>query len=624
MKNNIRIKGWKASEIIMLLYVTAVLAGLPLVVTDAYYYINVDKYYFYCGACVLLIPVLILRALEKPSVKNFFKSLSLAEKALLAYWVISALSTVLSQFRYESFWGNEGRFSGLFLMTIYVIAYFVISRCYRPHPICIYACMAAGCAVFAFGVTDFLSMDIFHFKEEILHNQIHMFMSTIGNINFYASYAGLVGAAAATIYATWTKKSGTAAWFLLMTFSFVGIVVSNSDSVYLGLGALLGFLPLYLFKDRRGIRRYFMVVSSFLLALSFYRLCALRYADIIMEPSGFNGAVVSIGAFSKLSIAVWILTAIVYAVDYKLQRQNEEIGKKAKVIWGIFLLLAMAGVAGILIDANLLGHGSRYGSLRGMVEFNDHWGTNRGFAWRKAIENYREFPLIRKIFGYGPETFGIISYFHNMPESKEFSGELFDNAHNEYLQFLITIGPAATAAYISFLALSVRDMVKCHCSPYVLGMAFAVTGYGVQAFVNINQPASTPIMWTFLAMGIAECRRHMLKKDDETSIEEEEIWTGEQEQSSGSDEMPAREQGRLSEGEKMAAQGQGRSSEGEEMAAQGQGQSSEGDEMAIKDRETSMEKTEVKGQESSEEGGEIPAEKLEIPTVSEEIQLEEE
>lgn len=569
MKTNIRIKGWKASEIIMLLYVTAVLAGLPLVVTDAYYYINVDKYYFYCGACVLLIPVLILRAVKKPSIKNFFKNLSLAEKALLAYWVISALSTLLSQFRYESFWGNEGRFSGLFLMTIYVIAYFVISRCYRPHPICIYACMAAGCAVFAFGVTDFLSMDIFHFKEEILHNQIHMFMSTIGNINFYASYAGLVGAAAATIYATWTKKPGTAVWFLLMTFSFVGIVVSNSDSVYLGLGALLGFLPLYLFKDRRGIRRYLMVVSSFLLALSFYKLCALRYADIIMEPSGFNGAVVSIGIFFKLSIAFWILTAIVYGVDYKLQRQNEEIGKKAKVIWGIFLLLAMAAVAGILIDANVLGHGGRYGSLRGMVEFNDHWGTNRGFAWRKAIENYKEFPLIRKIFGYGPETFGIISYFHNMPESKEFSGELFDNAHNEYLQFLITIGPAATAAYIGFLALSVRDMVKCHCSPYVLGMAFAVTGYAAQAFVNINQPASTPIMWTFLGMGIAECRRHMLKKDEETSIEDEEIQIKDQEQLSEGDEIPVKGQEILSEGGEMPVNGQEILSEGDELSING-------------------------------------------------------
>lgn len=514
--NNFTIKGWKASEILMVLYITAVLVGMPLYVTNAYYNINVDKYYYYCGACVLLIPVLILKALEKPSVKGFIKNLTSAEKALLVYWFIAALSTVLSDYLYESFWGNEGRFSGLFLMTIYLLAYFVISRCYRPSPICIYAGMAAACLAFGFGVTDYLSMDIFHFKEEILREQVHKFMSTVGNINFYASYAGLIAGAAGAIYATWTKKFGTVVWFFLMTGSFVGVVVGNSDSAYMGLAVLFGFLPLYLFKDRQGIRRYLMMVSSLLLAFAFYKWCAMRYEDIIMRPSGFNRMVVKMGSFFKLCMGFWALTAVVYGADYKLHRQKQELGKKARIIWGIVLLAAAAGIAGILIDANVLGHGDRYGSLKDMVVFNDYWGTNRGFAWRKAIENYRKFPLIRKVFGYGPETFGIISFFHDLQESTMFSGELFDNAHNEYLQFLITIGPIATGAYILFLALSVRDMLKCHCSPYMIGMAFAVAGYAVQAVVNINQPTSTPILWTFLGMGIAEYRRFTLQSQEET------------------------------------------------------------------------------------------------------------
>ena len=92
MKNNITIKGRKVSELLMWLYITAVLVGLPLFVTNAYYNINVDKYYYYCGACVLLIPILILKALERPSVKGFFKNLSAAEIALLIFWVIAGLS----------------------------------------------------------------------------------------------------------------------------------------------------------------------------------------------------------------------------------------------------------------------------------------------------------------------------------------------------------------------------------------------------------------------------------------------------------------------------------------------------------------------------------------------------
>ena len=118
MKNNMTIKGWKVSELLMGLYIAAVLVGMPLFVTNAYYNINVDKYYYYCGACALLIPVLILKVLERPSVKEFLKGLSLAEKALVVYWAIAGVSTLLSDYLYESFWGNEGRFSGLFLMTM--------------------------------------------------------------------------------------------------------------------------------------------------------------------------------------------------------------------------------------------------------------------------------------------------------------------------------------------------------------------------------------------------------------------------------------------------------------------------------------------------------------------------
>ena len=161
----------------------------------------------------------------------------------------------------------------------------------------------------------------------------------------------------------------------------------------------------------------------------------------------------------------------------------------------------------ILIDANLLGHGDRYGSLSNYIVFNNDWGTHRGYIWRTAIENYKNFPITQKILGHGPDTYGIVSLFNNLQESAALYGELYDSVHNEYLQFFVTIGPIGTAAYIAFLALSVRDMIKYRRGNYVVGITFAVLCYCGQALVNINQPASASIMWTLLAMGIAECRR---------------------------------------------------------------------------------------------------------------------
>ena len=89
-----------------------------------------------------------------------------------------------------------------------------------------------------------------------------------------------------------------------------------------------------------------------------------------------------------------------------------------------------------MIDANLLGHGDRYGSLSNYIVFNNDWGTHRGYIWRTAIENYKNFPITQKILGHGPDTYGIVSLFNNLQESAALYGELYDSVHNEYLQFL--------------------------------------------------------------------------------------------------------------------------------------------------------------------------------------------
>ena len=110
------------------IHLIAALVGLPLAVHYAYYDIGETKYYFYCGAAAILLPALILELIKRPSAAKFLKSLTKAEWALLVYWIVSALSTLLSKYKFEAFWGNEGRYTGLMLITVYTAVYFVITR----------------------------------------------------------------------------------------------------------------------------------------------------------------------------------------------------------------------------------------------------------------------------------------------------------------------------------------------------------------------------------------------------------------------------------------------------------------------------------------------------------------
>lgn len=88
------------------------------------------------------------------------------------------------------------------------------------------------------------------------------------------------------------------------------------------------------------------------------------------------------------------------------------------------------------------------------------------------------------------------------------TGQVFDTAHNEYIQFLMTIGPIGTLAYLVFQIGTIREMVVNRMkTPYLLACAAGALCYGCQALVNLNLPIATPMMWFLMSVGIGLGRR---------------------------------------------------------------------------------------------------------------------
>ena len=107
-----------------------------------YYYFNIlqVKYWYYCGVVIAAAVIYVIMAvifwnrdrkwcdgaLLKGLKSNLsLKSLTVAEWAMLAFLLASAISTLQSEYVYESFWGNEGRFVGLFMIMLYTISLFL-------------------------------------------------------------------------------------------------------------------------------------------------------------------------------------------------------------------------------------------------------------------------------------------------------------------------------------------------------------------------------------------------------------------------------------------------------------------------------------------------------------------
>ena len=196
------------------------LVVFPLICHNSYRDILETKYNFYrrCTlsmlAVVLLLTV-ILAAIDLMEFKGvhtrwFFSKIIPANKknpffaadaAVLVFWVSSALSTLLSPYTKAAFYGNKGRFSGLLLLSLYVASYYLISHLWKPKQWYAELFLASGAVVCVIGITDYFRMDILGFHKVILESQIAIFTSTIGNINTYTAYVGLVMGFAAAMFA---------------------------------------------------------------------------------------------------------------------------------------------------------------------------------------------------------------------------------------------------------------------------------------------------------------------------------------------------------------------------------------------------------------------------------------
>ena len=89
--------------------------------------------------------------------------------------------------------------------------------------------------------------------------------------------------------------------------------------------------------------------------------------------------------------------------------------------------------------------------------------------------------------------------------------KVYDNAHNELLQYLFTTGIVGLLSYLALVGSSIVYMFK-HAKEHAwISVCLAATvGYFAQSILNLNQPITTPLFFVFMAMGVGTvnyCRR---------------------------------------------------------------------------------------------------------------------
>ena len=140
----------------------------PLFMTDSYFNIQESKMYCFLystmAAAGLILTIAVVGRLrgvpwdktaEKGSFRSRFKkSMMPADWFAALFLIVVVFSTACSEWKYEAFWGNMGRWQGCFLLSWYVVAYVLISRFYQPKQWHMDLFIAVGLVVCVWGVLD--------------------------------------------------------------------------------------------------------------------------------------------------------------------------------------------------------------------------------------------------------------------------------------------------------------------------------------------------------------------------------------------------------------------------------------------------------------------------------------
>lgn len=489
------------------------LAVLPLFITNKYYNLTFSKFIFFIsvtGAFFFMCLIFcdrVRKEIPKKKHRYFLQWLSECDRLALsfaAFLAVGFFSMLFSPYPYSSFCGYAGRYMGFDFVCAVFLLYFFVTRYYRLKDREIICFEVSGVLVILLALTEFFGFDPFGLMKTVPKESMGTFLSTLGNINVLASFIALL-LPISMYYLTFFDKLKSIPIFITSTvFGYVGVFVSNSDSAYLALLAAFWIIGLMAFKKSESTYR-------FLLAFSLFWLSAFLFGVV----HGISKKAFHLTDLTDYVTARWaiipffIFAAIALIVKYKpLSEKKLKIFRYAYIVVSVFAAVA---VAFAIIYFSAFDTKTPLKGFLSYFRFNDSWGTDRGMVWKMGFSAFGKMPFINKLFGYGEDTI-VVLFAKYFKQEMLNSGYYTDNAHNEYLQYLLTMGIFGLAAYISILFFSLKKLLKKSGDYVVCGaIAVSVFAYAVQAFVNISQPITTPIMFLFMAFAGCELKNSPVK-----------------------------------------------------------------------------------------------------------------
>jgi len=496
-------------------YLLIMFAFFELFLTNGYYSVRTDKYWFFIVlTCALAVGVTVVsiannfgNSKDTPKLQTPFFKMSVTDYAFVAFLVFAYITTLFSDYVSDSITGNAGRNNGLILLSMYLIAYIIVSRFFYYKEYVLVSFIIGGYIVSALAIVNFYYFDPLGIFANLDPRYKNNFGSTIGNKNYIAIYMCIFLAVALMMFVIYNKRYMKILCGVGIVLAYLGLLTAGSNSGYIGLFAMLFAMIAVCIRKPKYICNLMLGITIMFASGLILRLVAI----FLPKNKGYE----SIGEELIYGTSVFYIIAVLAVITVALYLiQNTKFAtnhwpKNTLTITVVLVALSIVGVfAYLMYYYTFVDTTKDLGALNHLLRFDERWGTHRGVMWIGGMEEYLKFDIFDKLFGSGCDTFYHVFEPH-FGELYLYGGDTDTNcAHNEYLNYLVTQGALGLLSYLTIIITTIyRAFKNSKNTPLILVFVMPVIAYCAQAVVNIYQPVNTPFLIIFIALCEALSRK---------------------------------------------------------------------------------------------------------------------
>ncbi len=517
-------------QLLTLIYMLMVIAGIPLYTKFTYATIGTDKRMMFTNFLQLywkvVLPFFLLHLVlftvilvkEKrftlADLRNRLSALSLTDWCVAGYMAAVMISYLCSDYKETAALGNQNWTMGTLMQLSLAAGYFFISRFWNRQLWTVILMLPVSGILFLLGYLN--RFNLWPIPMEVNTNP--QFISLAGNINWYCGY--LVTILFGAVYLRWADAfAKTWQKNVLRGYLFVGFCALTTNGSSSGILTMLGiFFVLLLLsaKDVQKLARYCEIALLLSISCLFTLILRVIFPKAITYQETSN----NLFTYSPLPIFLFSLALGMFLWSRHMRINGTYPDRLIGKLKQWFLLLCIAVVAAFLflLILNTVSPGSiGFLSDIGIFTFSPSWGSRRGATWTAGAMAFYELPFSRKLIGVGPDCMGEYLYRDSSLKLMDllytvWPNEHLINAHCEWLTILVNLGLLGLISFGGIIITSVYSFLKKGASrtdPYaalVGACGLSILAYSIHNLVSFQQVLNEPAMFVILGIGAAYTR----------------------------------------------------------------------------------------------------------------------